>query len=150
MKLLHVESCLQLHYSGLDRRNPIIEAFQYKQMLETFPALTHARIAEQFNVCRIRICRCLGLLKLHGKIIKFVKNIKDPILLHYFSERRLRSLRKYNEPKEQLARFNEMHLEAEARKEERAYSDGVCKRRMTPPQVKSCVCSQEEDFGMTS
>ncbi|MBI4712158.1 MAG: hypothetical protein HY762_02460 [Planctomycetes bacterium] len=98
----------QTYQNHTYRKNPILEAYRSKQMLELPSVVTYAQVADILNTSRVRVCQYLNLLKLPKKVVEFVENTKDPVLLSYFSERRLRTLTQIKDEKDQLQQFKEM------------------------------------------
>ena len=81
----------------VNKKNPILEAKKYLKFLEENPNDSYTDAGKYFAVSRARITQMINLVnKLPKKVVDFVSKIKDPELLVYFTERRLRPLTQIN------------------------------------------------------
>ena len=83
----------QAHANFLGRVNPIIEARRYAELLSRESVSTKAQVAEIFGVSRPRVTQYLNLLKL-PKVVRdyLLEHDDEPVIISYFTERRLRPL----------------------------------------------------------
>jgi transposase len=74
---------------------------------------TYAQAAEILAVSRERVCQVTSLVtKLPPEIKDFLAGTKDPDILRFFTERRLRPLTMLSDPEAQMAQFAELLAEA--------------------------------------
>lgn len=60
------------------------------------------------GVTQARVSQILSLLTLDHEILRDLECLRDPFMLGYLSERKLRSLLKIRDHRDRLARFGEM------------------------------------------
>lgn len=80
-------------------------AEKYAEMLSQGKAKSQAEIARRESVNRARITQITNLLKLSPEIQDYLKNLKEPRLIHYFTEKRLRPIAKIKDHQEQIRKF---------------------------------------------
>jgi hypothetical protein len=89
-------------------KNAILEALRYQQYLEAVPGRTRAEIAVMFGKTRARVTQMMNLLKLPAQIVTFLSECQEPVILEYFTERRLRPLIQIRDMEETLTTFDDM------------------------------------------
>ena len=74
---------------------------------------SQAEIARQEGVNKARITQIMNLLKLAPEIQDYLKNLKEPKSIHFFTENRLRPIAKTKDHHEQTRKFEELKQKAE-------------------------------------
>jgi hypothetical protein len=99
--------------SGLKRGNPILKGLRWLRVFEDESVRTYAQAAEIIGVSRERVYQLTSLVtKLPPRIKDFLAGTKDPDLLRFFTERRLRPLTMLSDAEVQMAQFGELLAEA--------------------------------------
>lgn len=98
---------------GLKRDNPILKGMRWLRVFEDESVRTYAQAAEIIGVSRERVYQLTSLVtKLPPRIKDFLAGTKDPDLLRFFTERRLRPLTMLSDAETQMAQFTELLAEA--------------------------------------
>jgi hypothetical protein len=99
--------------SGLKRDNPILKGLRWLGVFEDESVRTYAQAAEIIGVSRERVYQLTSLVtKLPPRIKDFLAGTEDPVLLRFFTERRLRPLTMLSDAEVQMAQFGELLAEA--------------------------------------
>ena len=69
---------------------------------------TQAALARKLGISKARLTQIMNLLKLAPEIKSYIKALDDPKLLHFFNERRLRSIVRIQDAKIQIIEFNKI------------------------------------------
>ena len=91
--------------------SPLLEARRYKNLMNDPFIDSQADRARELGITRARVSQIMKLLTLAPEIQEELLEIGDQKAIHYFSERRLRPLLKYNSCKEQLQIFRNLKKE---------------------------------------
>ena len=90
-------------------KNPILEAYNYIEYLESHPNITYQNVAEKFNISKARVSQMIALVKkLPQEIIDYLLNKEERLNLNYFTERKLRPLTLLASDDDKINKFNEM------------------------------------------
>jgi hypothetical protein len=99
--------------SALKRDNPILKGLRWLRVFEDESVRTYAQAAEIIGVSRERVYQLTSLVtKLPPRIKDFLAGTKDPDLLRFFTERRLRPLTMLSDAEAQMTLFAELLGEA--------------------------------------
>jgi len=77
-------------------------------MLSHGKAKSQAEIARRAGVNKARITQIMNLLKLAPEIQDYLKNLKEPELIHFFTEKRLRPITNTENHQEQIRKLEEL------------------------------------------
>jgi hypothetical protein len=103
----------QYESSG-SRTNPILTGLRFLKVFENESVRTYAQAAEIIGVSRERVYQMTALVtKLPAEIKDILAGAKDPAVLQYFTERRLRPLTIMPTDEDKMERFREMLAEVE-------------------------------------
>ena len=69
---------------------------------------TQAELARKLGISKARLTQIMNLLKLAPEIQSYIKNLEDPLHLHYFNEKRLKPLANLKDKQTQLEKFEEL------------------------------------------
>jgi hypothetical protein len=100
---------------ALKRDNPILKGLRWLRVFEDESVRTYAQAAEIIGVSRERVYQLTSLVtRLAPEIKDFLAGTKDPDLLRFFTERRLRPLTMLSDAEAQMAQFAKRLAEAKA------------------------------------
>jgi hypothetical protein len=103
----------QTYQTHLKRENPILIGLRYLMAFEQESVTSYAKAAQVLGVSRIRVYQLTSLVtKLPPRIKDFLASTKDPALLRFFTERRLRPLTMISDEETQVALFAQFLAEA--------------------------------------
>ena len=101
------------YQNGRHRDNPILKGLQCLKVFEDESVRTYAQAAEILGVSRERVYQLTALVtKLPPQIKDFLAGTEDPVLLRFFTERRLRPLTMIPDGEAQMAQFDALLAEA--------------------------------------
>ena len=101
------------YQNGRHRDNPILKGLQCLSAFEDESVRTYAQAAEVLGVSRERVYQLTSLVtKLPPEIRDFQAGTEDPVLLRFFTERRLRPLTMIPDGEAQMAQFDALLAEA--------------------------------------
>lgn len=80
-------------------------------MLSQGRAKSQAEIARKTGVNRARLTQIMNLMKLTPEIQDYLKNLKEPELIHFFTEKKLRQIAKISDHQEQIKKFQYLQNE---------------------------------------
>ena len=99
--------------NGRHRENPILKGLQCLKVFEDESVRTYAQAAEILGVSRERVYQLTSLVtKLPPQIKDFLAGTEDPVLLRFFTERRLRPLTMIPDGEAQMAQFDALLAES--------------------------------------
>jgi hypothetical protein len=103
----------QTYRTHLKRENPILIGLRYLKAFEQESVTSYAKAAQVLGVSRIRVYQLTSLVtKLSPQIKDILAGTEDPVLLRFFTERRLRPLTMLSDAEVQMAQFGELLAEA--------------------------------------
>lgn len=73
-------------------RNVVRVAQEYNRFLSRHEVTGYRQVAEHFGVTKARVSHYLSVLQLPQGFLSWLEKCNDPIILNYFTERRLRSM----------------------------------------------------------
>ena len=93
--------------------SPLMEARRYRNLLNDPLINNQSDIARDLGITRARVSQIMSLLKLAPEIQKTLLGFKDPKMIRFFSEYRLRPLLNINNPNQQLKEFKKIMNEVQ-------------------------------------
>ena len=80
--------------------------FRFVEYLKDNPEATYDDLAADAGITKARVCQIVALCKrLPSEITEFLMNTKEPEILKYFSERRLRPLTQLASDEDKITKF---------------------------------------------
>lgn len=96
------------------RENPIRVADRFLAQARLPSCCTYAQVADHFGVSRVMVSNHLALLtRLPGNFLDWLRSCDDPMMLGYFTERRLRPVTRIKVQAKQAALLDQMVMEAQ-------------------------------------
>jgi len=81
---------------------------RWEQMMAADSALTQSQLAQKEGVSRARICQFMRMLSLPAEIKTVLVGIRDPSVLCFLNERRMRVIAGLPDEQSQLMAFNRL------------------------------------------
>ena len=84
----------------------VLTGFRFVEYLKDNPEATYDDLAADAGITKARVCQMVALCKrLPTEITEFLMNTKEPEILKYFSERRLRPLTQLVSDEDKITKF---------------------------------------------